>query len=453
MPKSDLPFGSEFSPSQIDLATILEIAEAHQSDEKGLEKAVQTAYFDINNSDASDYNRAKLANNTKLGLRAYGIIDDSGRLTTVGQDLWSLRENKNKLYEHLARHILLHKHGSTLVQCIQDMQSSGEQVSLINLRKWLGERGVHFPSAGKHASILRLWLAKAGIFEGKGYRINEARLQEIRGVGTTDFEALAQLNPGQRYFLRALLNLGGMGPYPASEIEKMATVTYGYKFNEKGVAKDILYPLEKAGYILLGKTTRAKSPKVSVTKKLVHEVLEPLLVQLEKLTPSDLRPLLRKPLPDIFAELKSQHKHVKGLALEALAFKLMRLIDLEYVATRLRGTATGGAEVDVIFHSARLAYSRWQVQCKNTASVSLDDVAKEVGLTHMLKSTVIVIVSTGRIGTEARRYAQQIMMESNLAIVMIDRADVEVIIARPAHILEVLTREAKQAMKLKALEI
>ena len=39
----------------------------------------------------------------------------------------------------------------------------------------------------------------------------------------------------------------------------------------------------------------------------------------------------------------------------------MRLIDLTYVATRLRGGVTGGAEVDLIFESARLVFSRWQI--------------------------------------------------------------------------------------------
>jgi len=92
-------------------------------------------------------------------------------------------------------------------------------------------------------------------------------------------------------------------------------------------------------------------------------------------------------MADILSDLTAKDKHQRGLALEALAFKLMRLLDMTYVATRLRGTTTGGAEVDLIFESSRLVFSRWQVQCKNTANVSLDDVAKEVGLTHMLKAT------------------------------------------------------------------
>lgn len=103
--------------------------------------------------------------------------------------------------------------------------------------------------------------------------------------------------------------------------------------------------------------------------------------------------------------------------------------------------------------TSRLVFSRWQVQCKNTGTVSLDDVAKEVGLTHFLKSNVIVIVSTGDIGAEARRYGNKIMKDSNLAIVMVDRSDIQAIIESPIHILDVLTREAKHAMKLKFLEL
>ncbi len=451
MPKSDLPFGSEFSPSQISLRRVLELANEHGGNWKAFEKAVQTEYFDKHNADASEYNRKKLANNTKLGMRAYGLIDEEANLTTVGREFFDLRENEPSLYEHLARHILLNLHGSTVVQTIQDMQAAGETPTLVKLRQWMEERGVQFPRGGKHPSIMRLWLEKAGVFD-ETWRVNEARLQEIRGIGTAELEVLAKLDVGQRFFLRALLNLGAE-KIPANEVERIATATYGYQYNEKGLFKEVVLPLYESGYIEIEKTTRAKSPLIKPTEKLIKEVYEPLLGQLEKQTFDDLRPLLRKSLAEIVEQLKSDDKNVKGLALEALAFRLMRLIDLDYVTTRLRGTATGGAEVDVLFESTRLVYSRWQVQCKNTAHVSLDDVAKEVGLTHMLRSNVIVIVCTGDVGGEARKFANHVMKESNIAIVMLDGADIATIIKDGVYILDVLEREAKHAMKLKALKI
>jgi site-specific DNA-methyltransferase (cytosine-N4-specific) len=83
----------------------------------------------------------------------------------------------------------------------------------------------------------------------------------------------------------------------------------------------------------------------------------------------------------------------------------------------------------------------------------LDDVAKEVGLTHMLKSNAIVMVSTGTIGPEARRYAQTVMKNSNLAIILIDREDIDMVSETPPTIIDILRREAKNAMRPKKLEL
>jgi len=452
---SDLPFGSEFSPSQIDLGCVLEMANRHGGDWKAFEAAVRNEYFDSH--DTSAYNRGKLANNTKLGMIAYGLIDREANLTDLGLKLHSIRDDKDRLHAELARHILLNLYGLTLVQCTLDIQAAGEDVNLLKLREWLKERGVNFPRGGKHPSMMRLWLEMAGVFFS-GWRVDEVRLRELLGAETEEIEILSAFTPEQKAFLKTLVNIDEPGPYPSNEIEKLAATIYGVKFNEKNLPKQVLYPLEKAGYISLARGTKqpgrgAKPFMVSPTDKLAADLITPILEQLEKQTQSDLRPLLRKPLRDILKELKAKDKHIRGLALEALAFKLMRMLDMTYVATRLRGTATGGAEVDVIFESGRLVFSRWQVQCKNTTRVALDDVAKEVGLTHFLKSTVIVIVTTGVVGTEARKYANKIMTDSNLCIVMIDGQDIDRIVNQPASIVDSFNREAKQAMKLKTIEL
>lgn len=454
MPKSDLPFGSEFSPSQISLPKVLEFAKKHGGDWRAFEEAVRLTYFE-SHSTTDAYNRAKLANNTKLGMIAYGIIDRDANLTEFGEHLYAIRKDEPALYRELARHILLNLHGTTFVQCIQDMQAAGETVDLVKLREWLEERGVHFPRGGKHPSIMRLWLEKAGVFSS-GWRVDEAKFKSVLGVGSEELEVLAQFTPEQAAYLKTLANMAGPGPYPSNEVEKLAMATYGIKSQEKGLPGRVLNALEKAGYITYAKGTKGRGAKhamVTPTPKLAADLIEPLLKQLEQQTDAKLRPLLRKPFDEVVKELSASDKHVRGLALEALAFKLMRLIDLDYVATRLRGTATGGAEVDVIFQSSRLVFSRWQVQCKNTSRVALDDVAKEVGLTHFLKSNVIVMVSTGEIGPEARRYANKIMTDSNLCIVMVDAKDLREIVKNPAMIVDVFNREAKHAMKIKTLDI
>ena len=455
MPRSDLPFGSELSPAQIDLPVLLELAHKHGDDWRSFEEAVRDRYFARH--ETSDYNKGKLANNTKLSLRAYGLIDEKKTtLTETGRTLYDLRDDAPALYEAFGRHILKNYHGMNFVQCILDMHAAGENIDLNKLRRWLEERGITVPRGGKHMSTLRLWLEQAGVFVS-GYRVNQTRLNEILGLDVEEYEALATFTPEQRAYLKALANTDDKGPHSSNDIEKLAVATYGVAFNEKNLPKQVLYPLRDAGYIDLERGTKqsgrgAKPFLVTATDKLASDLVEPLIEQLEQQTQADLRPLLRKPLKEIRQELESKDRYVRGLALEALAFKLMRLIDLTYVATRLRGNVTGGAEVDLIFESGRLVFSRWQVQCKNTTRISLDDVAKEVGLTHFLKSNAIVMVSTGLIGGEARRYANKIMADSNLCIVMVDGTDLSSIEARPASIVEVFTREARHAMDLKRLE-
>lgn len=457
MPRSDLPFGSEFSPDQIELPVLLALAHEHGAEWKsGFETAVRDRYFAAHRT--SDYNKHKLANNTKLSMRAYGLIGEKdATLTDVGRTLHQLRDDEGALYEAFARHILKNCHGLNFIQCLIDMQVAGEKIELTTIRRALGERGIFVPRGGKHMSTLRMWLERAGVFVS-GYRVDQGRLQQILGFGIEEFEALAVLTSEQRAYLKTLANLGGGGPHASNDIEHLAAATYGVAFNEKNLPKQVLYPLRDAGYVDLVRGTReggrgAKPFLVRTTDKLATDVIAPLAAQLDRQAQPDLRPLLRKSLRDIRSELGSENRHIRGLALEALAFKLMRFIDLTYVGTRLRGAATGGAEVDLIFDSTRLVFSRWQIQCKNTARVSVDDVAKEVGLTHVLKSNVVVVVSTGRISDDARRYADRIMTDSHLCIVMVDGGDLALIEARPAAIVDVFTREARHAMDHKQLDL
>ncbi|HIE12543.1 MAG TPA: hypothetical protein EYP63_03815 [Desulfotomaculum sp.] len=455
MAKSDLPFGSEFSPSQIDLIRILEMAQEHSGDWHALEDSIRQEYFDSHPT--SEYNRRKLANNCKLGMIAYGVLTRGGHLTEFGKELFSLKETPDKLYELFARHILLNLKGLIVLQTVQDMQVHGEKVELRKLREWLKERGVRFPRGGKHPSIMRLWLEKAGIVTSADWQIDTQRLEEVVGASSKTLDELSMFTVEQKAFLKTLANLGGSS-YWSNEVEKLAATTYGVKFDEKNLPKTVLYPLERNGYISLERGTKAsgrgaKPFRVWLSKKVHTALVVPLIECLESQVHPDLRPLLRKPFMEILKDLSARDKHIKGLALEALGFYLMRLIDLKYVATRLRGETTGGAEVDLIFEGARLLFSRWQIQCKNTKVVSLDDVAKEVGLTFQLKSNVVMVISTGSISSEARKYAQQVMRTTNLNVVLLDSADLEKIAKTPTHIADALNREAIYAMKIKKLDL
>lgn len=160
----------------------------------------------------------------------------------------------------------------------------------------------------------------------------------------------------------------------------------------------------------------------------------------------------QKSLKALRVEVDSSDTYVKGLALEAFAIKMMQIIDLNFIGTRVKGSETGGAEVDVLFDTTRLNYSRWQVQCKNTSKVSVDQVAKEVGLSHILKTNVIVILTTGKATASAKEYATTIMKQMNLCIIFIEKEDIEDILMSPTCIVDVLNRESKKAKQIKVLD-
>ena len=110
MNRSDLPFGSEFSPQQVELTRILDLAHRYGKDWKGFEAVVRATYFEKNKT--SDYNKNKLANNTKLSMRAYGLIEaQDTSLTEAGRALYDLRDDAAVMHEAFARHILKHTHG------------------------------------------------------------------------------------------------------------------------------------------------------------------------------------------------------------------------------------------------------------------------------------------------------------------------------------------------------
>ncbi len=452
MPTTNLPFGSEFSPSQTELPVLLEICYNNQGNKEAIEKAILDRYF-AHKGGGDERNKKKLAMNCRLGLKGYGIIDETCELTDVGIELYNLRTNETELYIALAKHILVKLNGMGFIQCIKDMLFAGDEITLETLRKACAEHGIYYPSGGKHPSIMRLWLSKAGVFKGRSWQVDEERLESLLGQ-PDGMESLRKLTLLQRNFLSALLNTGVTEYQKASDIVRLAEATYGTRFPEKSLPKVCLNSLEEAGYISVQRTTAgrgAKSPMVSPTEKADREIVIPFLEQIAAQIDPKLTELLRKPLRDILTEVKSSDRYISGLALEALAFHLMRILNMDYVATRLRAERTGGAEVDLIFESDRLVFSRWQIQCKNTAHVSLEDVAKEVGLTHMLKSNVIVMVSTGKVSKSARYYSNSVMKNSNLCIVLLEIGDVEAIADDASIIVDIFNRQAKATMELKRL--
>lgn len=306
---------------------------------------------------------------------------------------------------------------------------------------------------------MRLWLAQAGIFDpsisggSRLYQVDQARLNGILGIGLDEIDRLTALTGEQRAFLRALVRIAEPDPHVANKVADLATALYSAQFNHKELPKTVLFPLRDLGYIEVTKSTEGRGAKpyeVIRTEKFHAELSEPILIASAEragLVPVE---LFKRPLADILVDLKSEDRYIKGRALELLAIYLTRLIDLDFKGWRVRGADTGGAEVDAIVEGARLIFSRWQIQAKNTSIVRLDDIAKEVGLALTFTySNVVMVVTTGEFTRDAYTYATHVMRTSNLNVITLNGAELDQLSRDPIGIAELLNGKAQRAMQVK----
>jgi len=454
--KSDIPFGAQFSPNQVRLPKLLQIIHDHAGDRTGITEAIRDEFF----AASSHAQRWQLADNTVLALRAYGLLgDDAATPTELADDLLQTVSTPEVMYERFAKHILTDLKGIAFLETLLAMRTAGEDITLNTLGKRLQQRGLRVPRGVVHLSSMRLWLAQAGVFDSEVtagprlYEVNQVRVNQLLGIGLDAIDSLTQLSATQRAFLRALTRIAEPDPLIANKVADLATTLYGVEYNHKELPQAVLFPLRALGYIEATKSTTGRGAKpyqVSRTSKFRQEISEPILaVAAEKagLVPKE---LFDRPLAQILSDLKSARTDIKGKALELMVIYLARLIDLQFKGWRERGADTGGAEVDAIVEGARLIFSRWQIQAKNTSTVRLDDVAKEVGLSlTFIYSNVVMIVTTGHFTGDAYNYANHVMKTCNLNVILLNGSELQRVSQDPTDIVDILNGKAEQAMKLK----
>lgn len=461
--KTEIPYGDQFSPTQIDdFPEALGIIHDHAGDRDRIVNEIAEAFFSEHGATSSEpeAERRKLAGNAVIAMKQYGLLDEDDYIPTeLASELMGLTDQPEELYERFAKHILLKCRGLEVVETIEVMQRAGEKITLPTLRARLEQRGLYVPPTTVYISTIRQWLARAGIFDSEAgwprmYDVDRSRLEEILGVGTDVIDELTHLNRQQRDYLRALAHLAKEGPFNASKVAYQASTLYGVQYDRKNLPQTVLFPLEELGYIEPRKTTKGRGAKpyeVTRTEKFHREITEPLLQAAAKkagLVPKD----MFVSLEEILADMESPDTYVKGRALELLAIHLGWLLDLDFKGWRTRSADTGGAEVDVILEGARLIFSRWQVQAKNTpdSNVRLGDVAKEVGLSlTFIYSNVVMMVTTGGFTEKAYEYTNHVLSKNNLNIVLLHGAELEAISRDPTEIADILNRKAEQAMKVK----
>lgn len=461
-----LPNMNEFSPGTLDTSRVREVLallEPHQNDSGDVEymlTALQTRPKILNTANPTQ--RKARARNVLIGMSQCGLIEKKGTrivpvLTELAKSMMALSDKEASAA--FSKYLLLEAHGLELLDAVAMIRARGESTDLQTIREELRSRQFAVTENEGNASKIRQWLEASGLISDD-WKVNDAALTALIGVGSGFLQVWNGLTRAQRVFAKQAksLDLASPGAWlQVRQIKRLCEAAHSRSiFPEGKLREKVVAPLVSVGLLEVRGTGDGRGGDSGETS--VCDTLRNLNIELpaEGMSgiPSDLRDKLSTPLEDIFHDLAHSRTHTRGLALELLALRLVRDIGLFPVCFRERTSKTQEAEVDLIVQGVHLHYSRWLVQCKNTASVEVSDIAKEVGMAVVLKAQVILMVTTGTFRRTVQIYANGLATSSNLQAILIDGALLEKYrTSGAAAVIDALQKAAYQVLALKAPQV
>jgi site-specific DNA-methyltransferase (cytosine-N4-specific) len=359
-----------------------------------------------------------------------------------------------QVYEDFARHILISRGGIRVVEGVREMAREGRVITGDSLAEYLSGQGFRVTIHNTAINSLRMWLEKAGVFSA-GWTLDDEALARLIGLTPTDIAGLVGLNDEQQAFALALCRINPSGPCSAADVRDMAEQILGRLIPRDSLPKRVLSALRDLGHIeyTTGGTAGGKATQIRTTEKFKRDVLEDFIRSAVR----SLDPVLTKYFAttptDIYTDLGSANKVLRGKALEAYAIHIMRLMGFHFVGWRKRAAdTTGQAEVDVVMRGLfGNSPTRWQVQCKNTpgSRVDLEDLSKEVGLVALTNATHVLVIANAPYTKDARTYAAEIMRATPLTIFLLDAHDFEKVRKSPGALAAILRSKSEALAGLK----
>lgn len=435
-----LPAANDFSPGIVKLRDLLQLLADTPGDRNAQAEQIRLAYFANKVEKRTDpagrlKQQLQLSRNVLIGVENYRLYDkDTAILTPFGQELLAMDEvARNAAF---ARHILTQLHGLEVLRIIHTMQRADRAVDKASLAEELNRHGfvttLGGPIPTNTVNHLRMiaWLREAKVVSAKGYVIDEMVVKTLVGAAIADLEDAAELTDPQKIFLQVIrrdFDVNGARDMFVRDVLTLCKATAPTLFaRTDNLKRAVVEPLVQGGW--LGHVTKSgegrggDSGRVHPLDRLQTVAPEYLGIGSIAGIPAEVRSRLNKPLAQIFEELDSANTGVKGLALETLAVRLLYEVGLTPIAFRERGAENDGAEVDLIAEGHDLHFHRWMVQCKNTKSVSVGALAKEVGMAVLYRAQVVLIVTTGRFTATVHVHAKELAETNSLQAVLIDGA-------------------------------
>jgi DNA modification methylase len=450
-----VPYSQQFTPEQTPLRRLLPILRQNAGKREKLRNAIAAAFFKQTKDPAG------LADNTLISLHNYGILGEDGQLTSFGQQLIAAEGDYSRACALLAKRLLVDMEAVAIVETLREMNAAGIKPSLKNLPDELSQRGIEASRNSSDLSGVLNWLREASVLEK--YDVNDASLSELLGSPAGTLQALKNLTTEQIAFVRSMVALNITDWFPYNKVCRHAEALFSgeVSFNMKEVVSRVLRPLQEAGLIEVRKRAKqaqgaqegrgGKPTDIKPTGKFNRDLADPLLAAFYKSAGyANIRTIRSIPLSEIVADIEqTQDPNKRGKGLELLAMRLCQTIALDFMGWRETDEeVAGGGEVDAMFHSARLTYSRWQVQCK-VGKIAQEAVAKEVGMQEVSLANVILVVGTKNATESAQTYRRKIVSKTNLNIILIDGQMLQSIIDDVTQLVVILRAQAEAALKMK----
>lgn len=464
---------NEFTPGQLGgaesaLVFLLEAVGVRPISQAEFSEVVRVAWFSSSAQDRIDpverkNQQLKRSANVITGMRQYGILGPGKNvlsLTPLGEDLRSLlaQGSGREAADLLASYLLTEAGGIDVLRAAEAVTRRDGFVRGQAVANELRLRGYDIPNNNSSASKMRQWLEWSGVVDAE-WKVDNGRLRALVGYGLDEVADWQSLTWTQRAYLEVLHDVSTGAPeawFPAKQILSIIDER-AVQFDRAQARKTIYEPLAKAGWIELSSASDGRHSKggdiKQAPKGLSFDFGAVGILPADPL-PASLQEALNQDLTFVLAELKSDDTGRKGIALEVLAARIARDLGLVPRQLRVRGVETGGAEVDLLAERSGFSFERWTVQCKNQrAPVSVSVVAKEAGVAAVLRSNVVLIVTTSTFTKSARAFAKSVNEISAAQIMLLDGAMVTDYVNRgPQAIQEHLHVLAKEVGRHKALQ-
>jgi hypothetical protein len=453
---SDIPVGTQFSPNVLDLRAFLKLAVAQDGNRTEMERLVSEAPVRILNPGKAMKRRMRQL--PWEAAAAYGLIEEtSWKPLPLAVELAALPDDQ--MYARFGKHILHNCRGLEFVRGVQaflkEARASGGPINADVISQYFRNHGLHVIEHNTAINSMRMWLSKAGVYPWKGstaWDADEDLVANLAGLNMDDIAAISSWSREHIELAKALCRMNPSGEVKAADVRASAETMLAYTL-PRSSNRLLFKPLLEAGYVTMKSkgTAEGKSAKIAVTPKFRADVLAPFLENAHKLMGTALFRLYGWDPDRIRSGLARNKTTEKGMALEAYAVRVMRLMNLRFVSWRQRSAATGGAEVDATFTGLLGGVpTRWQVQCKNTKTeVRLDDVAKEVGLVPLTKATHILVLSNQKFTRAAIKFAQDTMKQSSVTLFLVGGDDFKrVLDDGGAALLNVVRKQSLGALEL-----